>query len=384
MSRSRSIISALALAAALPLAAGCGAGDNSAPSATSGSGVTETCTGTIAVMAPYGDRGGDDGSTMNWARVALDKFNNDRGTAFTILPLPVNNNPAQGVKAARKIASSQVAVGMVGPKSSGVTLAIGPILDKAGIAWVSPSATRTDLANGQFKGFHRVVPDDSIQGSTIGDFIAGPLGGGKVVIVHNPEPYSEGLAASITRSLAAEGITPTAQLVAPVAGRNYRPVISRIPRDTQVVVIPFFNPSDADLFVRQLRATGRNPKIIAGDAVFMPSEFTQPGTYVSSFTPDLRKTKAGAEVIRLYQEIFGDFSPFGGPAYAAMTSIADAALRSCKDGEATRAGVAAALATTNLPSRLLGNPIQFTPDGNLKNGRFHMYRITGSDYIALD
>ena len=388
MSRASAILAAIALSAALSVAAGCGGGDDThtdtAPAAPGATALAATCSGTIAVMAPYGDRPGDDGSIMNWARVGLDKFNTDHGTAFTILPVPVDSDPAHGVRAARALASRQAVIGMVGPKTSGVTLAVGPVLDAAGIAWVSPAATRTDLANGRFKGFHRVVPDDSIQGPTIAAFVAGPLGGGDVVIVHNPEPYSEGLAASVTRSLAAKGITPTAQLTAPTDAANYRPVIARIPRDTHVVVLPFLNASAADLFVRQLRATGRNPQIIGGDGMFVPTEFTQPGTYVSSYAPDLRKTRAGAEVIRLYQAIFGDLSPFGGPAYAAMESVADAALRSCRDGATSRSGVAAALATTNLSSDLLGTPIRFTSGGNLKDGRFHVYRITGNDYSEVN
>ena len=386
MRRLTALAAAGLAAAAVVIATGCG-GDATAASeqaATGPVGLADTCTGTIAVMAPYGDRPGDDGSIMNWARVALDKFNTEHQTAFTILPEPVDTDPKAGAAAARAVAANRAVIGLVGPKTSGVTEAIGPILDKAGIAWVSPAATRTDLADGHLKGFHRVVPDDSVQGPAIADFIAGPLGGGPVVVVHNPEPYSQGLAESITSALGAKGITPTHQLVAPLRAGDYSRVIAQIPRGTHVVAIPFLDAGDASRFVRQLRATGRDPQIIGGDGVFVPSEFAEPGTYVSSYAPDLRETAAGGEIIRLYKAIFGDLSQFGGPAYAAMEAVADAALRTCADGTTTRAGVAKAIESTDLSSGLLGVPVRFTPGGNLVGGRFHVYRITGNDYTQVN
>ena len=107
----------------------------------------------------------------------------------------------------------------------------------------------------------------------------------------------------------------------------------------------------------------------------MPTEFTKVGAYVSSYSPDLRKAPYGASIIRLYEAIFGDFSTFGGPAFTAMEVVATAALETCREGRATRAGVWKAVPAVEIDDSLLGQRVAFGDDHELKGGRFFMYRV---------
>ncbi|MGB1627354.1 MAG: hypothetical protein ACPHET_06215, partial [Miltoncostaeaceae bacterium] len=78
----------VALAGAGLVAAGCGSSPaGTATVRTSGADAAvlrdptrTTCSGKIAVMAPYVDGGSTDSVQMNWARVALDTFNSENGT----------------------------------------------------------------------------------------------------------------------------------------------------------------------------------------------------------------------------------------------------------------------------------------------------------------
>ena len=73
----------------------------------------------------------------------------------------------------------------------------------AGLAHVSPSATRTTLTKGSPReatpGFFRVVPGDYIQGPSDAKFMVDKLKVKQVVILDFQEPYSVGLADAVER-----------------------------------------------------------------------------------------------------------------------------------------------------------------------------------------
>ena len=333
-----------------------------------------TCSGKIAVMAPYTEGGSTDSVQMNWARVALDTFNGEHGTSFQIEPVDVMDDVADGIRGARRAIADPEVVGVVGPQTSVVTAAVGPLFDRAKMAYVSPSATRTDLGGGSLTGFYRVVANDSVQGPTLARFTADQLAAKKVALVQNPEPYSRGLADAVAAELDRRGV-PVTRLTVPLRQADYGGTIRRIPRDADVVVMPFLLSQDGQRFARQMEDSGRDPQLVGGDALFVPTEFTKVGAYVSSYSPDLRKTPSGANIIRLYEAIFGDFSTFGGPAYTAMEVVATAALETCRDGRATRAGVWTAVPAVEMEDSLLGQRVAFGDDHELEGGRFFMYRV---------
>jgi len=374
------------------IAAGCGsspAGTASVPTSGADEAVVRdptsaTCSGKIAVMAPYVTGGSTDSVQMNWARVALDTFNTEHGTSFQIEPVDVMDDVAAGVRGARRVIANPEVVGVVGPQTSVVTAAVGPLFDRAKLAYVSPSATRTDLGGGRLAGFYRVVANDSVQGPTLGRFVANGLDAKNVTIVENPEPYSRGLAKSVADTLTAKGV-PNTRVSVPLRTGDYSTTIARIPRETDVVVMPFLLSRDGQRFARQMGDSGRDPALVGGDGLFVPNEFTKVGAYVSSYSPDLRKAPSGATIIRLYEAIFGDFSPFGGPAFTAMEVVATAALDTCRKGSATRAGVWKAVPDVEIEDSLLGQRVSFDDDHELRGGRFFMYRVEpNGGYQAVD
>lgn len=374
---------AAALAVVVATGAGCGSDGGATTTGAATAAGTDGCHGSIGVVAPYGDVPGptaDDGSIMNWARLGIDGFNQEHGTSFHIVPEDVDFSAADARGAARRLAANREVIGVVGAKTSAATQAMAPILDAAGLAYVSPTATATALADGHLKGFHRVVPDDALQATTMAGFITGTLKGTKVVVVHNPDPYSRGLAAGLTASLKHSGVTPVAQVRVPLNATAMAPYVAQIPADADVVALTMLSPVQASKIIRQVRAKGRNPAFVGGDIMFTPSGFREAGAYVLSYAPDVRATDRGMEVVRLYQSVFGAFSPYGSPAYAATQVVADAALRTCHDGGTTRQAVAGALATTDMADPVSGGQVRFLPNGNLKGGRFHVYRVTGDGY----
>src|SRR5207245_11132164 len=109
----------------------------------------------------------------------------------------------QGAAIAQTLAQKFVAdpkvVGILGPSTSGAVAASSATYFAAGLAHISPSATRTSLTKGSpleaTPAFLRVVPGDYIQGPSDANFMISNLKVKKVVILDFQEPYSVGLAA---------------------------------------------------------------------------------------------------------------------------------------------------------------------------------------------
>ena len=139
---------------------------------------------------------GDD--QLHWAEFFATQWNKSHPVKINIVQGDTQLNPAIASTVSQSFASNSSIVGVIGPAGSQEVTAAAPILKKAGLAFVSGSATNPALTNGSLKGyFFRVVPNDSVQGPTDADYMMKKLGvtkGSTVMIVDDQESYSTGLA----------------------------------------------------------------------------------------------------------------------------------------------------------------------------------------------
>jgi branched-chain amino acid transport system substrate-binding protein len=377
--RSRALgfaIGAFVLSAAF--LAGCGSSDAAAPTQDAASDAG-SCSGTIAVMASAGSAGSTQPAQMNWARVALDAFNAKHGSSFTIEPSNVNDETNLADPEAKRLAADPAVVGVVGPASSAVAEIAGPIFDAANLAYVSPSATAVSLTDGHLKLFFRVVANNNQQANAIVRLVTSSLHPKTVLVVDDREIYSSNLTKLITNNLSKDH-TNLDRVSVDVGQADYADVVAKIEPSTNVVVMPFVNSHDAQRLADQIHAAGKDPAIVGGDTMFSLNDFDVPGAYVPTYAPDVSKMADGAATVKLYSEIFGDLAPFAATAYEAMETVATAALHSCRNGQATRAGVAKALPYVRIPSTLLGNSVAFDAHHELIGSRYWMYQIEGGTY----
>ena len=362
---------ALLLIAAAALVAACGSSSSSAPKEAFNAG---NCDGDVGVMLTYGGFGAGDTIQMNWARVALDKFNQTHGSAFGFVPANVDADTEMGVKEAKRLAGDQGVIGIVGPKTSVVTKAVGPIFDAANLVYVSPSATNETLTDGKLRNFYRVVASDALQAPTMGTFIAERLKPSTVLIVRDDEPYSQGLADGLAKRLDELKIR-NRTIDVKVGQKDYADVALQVDPTVNVVALPILDAKDAVRLVNQLWKQGKYPKFIGGDAVFMKA-FAVPGAYVTTYSPDSSTQPEAADLVRLYQTIFGDFEQYGAPSYVAMEIVLEAALEVCReDGEVTRGAMVRQLPRTRLETSILGMPIAFTPEHELEGATISVYQV---------
>jgi branched-chain amino acid transport system substrate-binding protein len=376
----------LALVAAFAIvAAGCGGDDDGDDEpAAQDTGATDTgaaeavdCTASIGIMGPFtGDVAAIGQEQLNWAKFAVDRFNEERGTTFTLVEGDTQLDPAQAATVAPQFVSNSDIQAVVGPAGSQEVEAVGSIYGNAGMAFISPSATATNLTE-DFDTFFRVVPTDADQGPTDATYMAEELGAQNVLIIDDQSSYSTGLADSTTAALEEAGVTVSRESVSQDQ-TDFSALVSAVADDTDVVFLPWQVAANAQLFGNQLAEQGKDAVIFGSDGLFSPDDFKIAGSYVSSFAPDITGLDDPEiqELATAFEEQYGDFGTFGPPTFAATTVVMEAATAVCESGEEpTREAILEQMPETNLEESILGQPITFTENGDIEDATFFIFQV---------
>jgi branched-chain amino acid transport system substrate-binding protein len=382
--RTRWVTVLVAAVAALAAAAAAGAAPahRSAPSAKA----AQRCNASIGVMAPITGQVAAIGEQMlNWAKLAFEVFNRQHGTAYRLIQGDNQLDPAQATTVAQQFISNRTIVGVVLGTSSTEVIAIGRRLKEASLVGVAAAATRGDLTQGRkYPTFFRVVPSDAIQGPTIANFMVNRLKANRVFILDNQNAAGVALADTVQQVLRRRGVGVDREST-PATTKDFSSIISRMSRDADVAFIPLVSAVDAQNFVNQMREQGRRVIPFGSDAQNSSQEFRPEGGYVTSFAPDVTQIKANAALVRLYRKRFGKITTgFGPPMYASAWVVLNAVNRACQSrAGVTRAAVVAAVRRTRLKTSILGGPIAFTANGDVKGSRYFIFKTHANGRYEL-
>jgi branched-chain amino acid transport system substrate-binding protein len=341
----------------------------------------------VPVTGPASSIGDDQ---LHWAEFFATQWNKSHALKINIVQGDTQLNPALASTVAQSFASNSSIVGVIGPASSSEVTAAAPILKKAGLAFVSGSATNPTLTNGSSKGyFYRVVPNDSVQGPTDANFMMKRLGvtkGSTVMIVDDQESYSTGLAGITKAALEKAGVNVDSESISQ-KDTDFSALVAKVGSSTKVVFTPLQLSTQTQLLAQQLQSQGKKAIVFATDGSFDTSKFNVPGNYVSFFAADVTTIAADKAVVVAYHKEFpGGTSPFGAPNYVAAQLYAQAAVKACAAGKGTitRASLRSALASQKVTKSILGTPIAFTPNGDVANAAFHIFKVLpNKTYVTI-
>ena len=273
MKRRGGVVLALATIVVAALASTAGAG-SSAVTATQAINCKSTVK--LALITPLTGGGGFIGQEqLSWAKYAVKTLAKKYGLKVQLLQgdTPVEKGPGEALVVAQKFISDPKVLVAIGPATSGGVASASGALTAAGIAQISPSATRTSLTKGANKeatnAFFRVVPGDYIQGPTDANYMVDKLNAKKVAIVDFQEPYSVGLADAAETVLKKKGVSVT-RLSTSVNTTDFSSLVTRVPSDADVVFFPTQQPADAQTFGQQLLEQGKRAKVFGGDGSNSP------------------------------------------------------------------------------------------------------------------
>jgi branched-chain amino acid transport system substrate-binding protein len=346
-------------------------------------------TRSIGLMAPFTGPAASIGiNQVDWANYYRLTYNKTHKTKIAFVNedtmLGSANGTAEAVKGAQALGSNSSVLGVVGPAGSNEVKATTGALKGAGLGFVSGSATNTQITlDGQRTGyFFRTVPPDSSQSKSVSGYIVGKLKLKRVYIVDDQEAYSIGLADEVQAQLKAKGVTVGRDGVSQQQS-DFTAIINKIPRDTQLVYLPWQLPPKGKAFGQQMKTLGRGSiKLMGSDGLFDPA-FSGVGSNVyDSFFPVNPQDKR----VKAFKKLHGGSSElFGAPSYVAAEVVAEAIDRACKGGSATRASVRAQLRKTSITVKtsLLGLPLRFDGNGDMVKRPFGIYHSVKGVFVRI-
>ncbi len=390
--KGRTIIAAMMLAALV--VAGCGSSKKST-STTAASGTSNTkCTASIAIEGPFTGPVAQVGlEQLHFAQLAVANDNAANHTNVSLAQDDTQLTPSIAVSKTQSIVASP-AVAVVGPAGSQEVEAVGPIFGKAGIAFVSGSATLPQLAaSGKNPTFFRVVPDDDIQGPQDANYAVNHLHPKAVMIIDDDEAYSQGLVKVMTPVFQKAGVKVTHLTY---NGTNTGATLSgalsslagKLTADQTVVMLPWQTATAAQQFGLDAKQQGKKVILFGTDGTNSPSQFKIPGSYVSAFGPDISgSSKPLDKSIVTGVAKYGPYGAFGLPTYAATDVVMKAISSVCKSGQTpSRSNVLAAIRKTNIAASAnpLGIPIAFASNGDLAGDYGYLFKINSAGkYVEI-
>jgi branched-chain amino acid transport system substrate-binding protein len=256
----------LAIATALAITlTGCSSSDEAADN-----------TFTIAYQGPLSGGEASTGTDeQNAVKYAIELFM-EANPEYTIELVSVDDqgDPAVAATVAPGTAANEKILGLVGPAYSGATIASLPFYKDAGLALISPSATRvsiTDTTTPDFGGpvFHRVVGKDDKQGPALAKYATDGVANAKVFVVDDQSSYAVPLREYVEaglKTVAGASLVGGDSVIN--TATDYAPTIAKIKTSGANVVIYTGYYSAAAIFVKQLRDSGSKAVFAGGDGVF--------------------------------------------------------------------------------------------------------------------
>jgi branched-chain amino acid transport system substrate-binding protein len=402
----RLILVAVALTALI--VAGCGSSSSNSSSSSAASGgassssssssasaaSTKPCNASIAIEGPFTGPVAEVGlEQLHFAQLAVANDNKSLGIHVTMAQDDTQLTPSIATTKTQSIIATP-AVAVVGPAGSQEVEAVGPLFARAGLAMISGSATLPSLAGGANTTFFRVVPDDDVQAPQDANYIVNHLHPKGVLIVDDDEAYSQGITKVMIPILEKAGIKVDHETIngtdtgATLSNALSSLVTSKLNANVQVAMLPWQAAANAQQFGLDAQQQHKKVILFGTDGTNSPSQFHIPGTYISTFGPDIASSsnptdKALVKGVAKY----GPYGAFGVPTYAATDVVMHAIASVCKSGDTpSRSNVLAAIKKTNIPAsqNILGVPIAFTSTGNLTGSPGYLFHVNGQGkYIEI-
>ena len=338
---------------------------------------------TIAYQGPLSggeaSTGIDEQNAVKYAAMLFMEAN--PGYTIEVVSVDDQGDPAVASTVAPGTAANEKILGLVGPAYSGATIASLPFYKDAGLALISPSATRvsiTDPTSPDFGGpiFHRVVGKDDLQGPALAKYATKGLSSAKVFVFDDQSAYAVPLRGYVEAGLKeVAGASLVGGDSVPNTATDYSPTIAKIASSGANVVIYTGYYSAAAIFVKQLRDSGSKAIFAGGDGVFN-QEFPK---LAGAAAEGSRITGVGgfagisAELEADFQEKMGVSS---GVYSVESFDAANILLEGIKAGNTTRKSMLEWVKAYTGKS-VSGNTIKFDSNGDISYGLFAGFTSQG-------
>jgi branched-chain amino acid transport system substrate-binding protein len=182
-------------------------------------------------------------------------------------------DPAKAPAAATALISDPQVIGVVGPAFSGESEAVDPSFCHASppMPIVTASASNGTLQNQGYTCWHRIIPNDNVEGTQGADWLA-RTGAKKVYVLNDLSTYGAGVAATMSKELKKKGVQVITNGVDGTTTKNYNPIAQTIANSGADAMFYGGYDAQAALLAKALQAAGFKGRMVSGngakDSVF--------------------------------------------------------------------------------------------------------------------
>ena len=202
------------------------------------------------------------------ARVAVEEANEEGGDiTFELKAFDTQGDPAQAPTVRDKYINDDSVLGVVGPTFSGETKAVLPSFEQEGLVMVSASATAVDIPDTvpDGKSFHRLVPDDDVQGAGVAEYVSKKLGAKTAFYIHDNTDYGKGLSDGTQALLEKAGVSTAGSDAIDPRGQDYTAAVNKAKAANPDVVFYGGYYAEAGRVAKQLKDAGVEGTFLSGD-----------------------------------------------------------------------------------------------------------------------
>jgi branched-chain amino acid transport system substrate-binding protein len=292
-------------------------------------------------------------------------------------------DPKQAVSGAGKLAARKAKV-VIGHFCSGSSIPASKVYADEGMVQISPASTNPKLTDERAgPNVFRVCGRDDQQGGVAGQYLATKFKDKKVAILHDKTAYGQGLADETRKAMNAAGAKEAMYEAYTAGEKDYRALVSKLKGASIDVIYLGGYHTEGGLIVRQMREQGMKTILVGGDAL-VTQEYWQitgeagAGTLMT-FSPDPRKSKPAAEVVKRFQAKNIDPEGYVLYAYAAIQTWAQAA--TAAKSEDSKAVIAELNKTT---FKTVVGDFNFDKKGDPNLPPYTVYEWKDGKYAQLD
>jgi branched-chain amino acid transport system substrate-binding protein len=346
----------------------------------------------IAVAVPMtGDTGVAGTDIFHASELAVAQLSNPlelMGYDVELVPYDDQRDLDVAVSNAKELVKNADILCGVGHYNSYITLQTTEIYHRAGLAFISPSSTNTDVTNRGYLEVNRVIGRNDTQGA-VGARFAQERGFKAIYVLYNKSPYGQQAAAYFKREAGKFGLIVMGELSTDIPN-NFEGVIKRIlAANTDLVYFAGF-ADQVGTFINEARKLGYTGAILGIDGIATPEvlNFAGPfaidggGLYYTNIGANLGSLPNAARFAQDFQTQFSSepliYTPYAYDATGICMKAIEEASKAKGDDIPTRTEVANAIRALVDYQGITGT-YNFTSKGDPTISLYEVLQVTTID-----
>jgi branched-chain amino acid transport system substrate-binding protein len=305
------------------------------------------------------------------AQLAIDQANASGKYKFKVVMVPQDSegSPSTAPAAATALINNPAVIGVIGPAFSGESKAVNPNFCAAGLPIVTASASNATLQDQGWKCWHRIFPNDNVEGAQGADWLA-RTGAKKVFVLNDLSTYGSGVAKTVAAELKVKGVATVTQGLDGTTTKNYGPIAQTIKASGADTLFYGGYDAQAALLAKALKAAGFTGRTVTGNGgksdVFTKSAGAAGnGWYFTCGCQDATTAPTAKAFTAAYQAKFNQPpSTYSPEAYDVANLFIDALSKAGANGTVTKASLLAAINAEDFQG--ITTQIKFESDGEVE------------------